>query len=126
MGQKVYTFCFNFLPRGVHLLPHKFITYNLKNPHHSIAGLRELNSSLWHVEESCSVTGEGLDTGLDHLCHLINRRKKIAKRKRNKTKREVPGAKENILIQLLIISNSDKSKLMFCDRITYHYIFIYI
>ena len=29
MGQKVYTFCFNFLPRGVHLLPHKFITYNL-------------------------------------------------------------------------------------------------
>ena len=30
MGQKVYTFCFNFLPRGVHLLPHKFITYHVE------------------------------------------------------------------------------------------------
>ena len=32
MGQKVYTFCFNFLPRGVHLLPHKFITYHMTFP----------------------------------------------------------------------------------------------
>ena len=51
-----------------------------------VSGLGELASRLWHVEESCSVTGEGLDTGLDQLCHLIHRRRKLAKRKRNKTK----------------------------------------
>lgn len=49
-------------------------------------GLRDLNSQLWSVEESCSITGEGLDTGLEMLCQLIVRRKKLAKRKRNKTK----------------------------------------
>ena len=49
-------------------------------------GLKDLTSSLWHIEPSCSVTGEGLDTGLNHLQMLINKRKKIAKRNRNKTK----------------------------------------
>jgi len=49
-------------------------------------GLGELASQLWHVEPSCSVTGEGLDTGLEHLTQLILRRKKLAKRRRNKTK----------------------------------------
>ena len=33
-----------------------------------------------------SVSGEGLDTGLEQLCQLIARRRKLAKRKRNKTK----------------------------------------
>ena len=27
--QKVYTFCFNFLPQGLHLLPHKVVVYKL-------------------------------------------------------------------------------------------------
>jgi len=27
--QKVYTFCFNFLPQGLHLLPHNVVVYNL-------------------------------------------------------------------------------------------------
>lgn len=50
------------------------------------AGLRDLDSGLWAVEESCSVTGEGLDTGLEELCQLVNRRRKRDKRRRNKTK----------------------------------------
>ena len=29
MEQKVYTFCFNFLPQGLHLLPHKVIVYHV-------------------------------------------------------------------------------------------------
>ena len=49
-------------------------------------GLKDLNSTLWHIEPSCSVTGEGLDTGLDRLARLIGKRKKMAKRNRNKTK----------------------------------------
>ena len=49
-------------------------------------GLRDLDSGLWAVEESCSVTGEGLDTGLEELCQLVARRRKRDKRKRNKTK----------------------------------------
>ena len=49
-------------------------------------GLKDLSSALWHIEPSCSVTGEGLDTGLDQLHRLIAKRKKMAKRNRNKTK----------------------------------------
>ena len=49
-------------------------------------GLNDLGSTLWHVEPSCSVTGEGLDTALDQLQRLIAKRKKMTKRNRNKTK----------------------------------------
>ena len=45
------------------------------------AGLRDLDSGLWAVEESCSVTGEGLDTGLEELCQLVDRRRKRDKQK---------------------------------------------
>ncbi len=38
------------------------------------------------VEPSCSITGEGLDLALEILHQLIQKRKKIAKRNRNKTK----------------------------------------
>ena len=49
-------------------------------------GLQDLASTLWHIEPSCSVTGEGLDTGLEHLQTLIKKRRKMDKRNRNKTK----------------------------------------
>ena len=49
-------------------------------------GLQDLASTLWHIEPSCSVTGEGLDTGLEQLHSLIKKRRKIEKRNRNKTK----------------------------------------
>ena len=49
-------------------------------------GLRDLDSGLCAGEQSCSVTGEGLDTGLEELCQLVDRRRKRDKRKRNKTK----------------------------------------
>jgi hypothetical protein len=38
------------------------------------------------VEPSCSITGEGLDSALEILHQLIQKRKKMAKRNRNKTK----------------------------------------
>ena len=49
-------------------------------------GLKDLASTLWHIDPSCSVTGEGLDTGLEQLQKLIAKRKKMAKRNRNRTK----------------------------------------
>ena len=49
-------------------------------------GLQDMASNLWHVEPACSVTGEGLDTGLECLQGLIVKGRKMAKRKRNKTK----------------------------------------
>ncbi|XP_023337265.1 ADP-ribosylation factor-like protein 4A [Eurytemora carolleeae] len=51
-----------------------------------VLGLRDLNSSLWQVEPTCSITGEGLDTGLEALHQLILKKKKLLKRNRNKTK----------------------------------------
>ena len=51
-------------------------------------GLSDLagGGALWHLESCCAVTGEGLDTGLEHLHRLIVKRKKMAKRARNKTR----------------------------------------
>jgi hypothetical protein len=49
-------------------------------------GLQDLGSFLWHIEPSCSVTGEGLDTGLEQFQGIIKKRRKRDKRNRNKTK----------------------------------------
>lgn len=50
-------------------------------------GLSELGpGQLWHLEPSCAVTGEGLDTALDALHNLVVKRKKQKKRLRNKTR----------------------------------------
>jgi len=41
---------------------------------------------LWHLEPSCAVTGEGLDTALDAIHELVIKRRKQKKRTRNKTR----------------------------------------
>eukprot|EP00092_Neocalanus_flemingeri_P083806 GFUD01105203.1.p1 GENE.GFUD01105203.1~~GFUD01105203.1.p1 ORF type:complete len:192 (-),score=65.83 GFUD01105203.1:43-618(-) len=51
-----------------------------------IMGLNSLNSSLWSVELTCSITGEGLDTGIEMMHAMIMKRKIMAKRNRNKTR----------------------------------------
>eukprot|EP00090_Calanus_glacialis_P008865 TRINITY_DN17180_c0_g1_i4.p1 TRINITY_DN17180_c0_g1~~TRINITY_DN17180_c0_g1_i4.p1 ORF type:complete len:476 (-),score=82.53 TRINITY_DN17180_c0_g1_i4:299-1726(-) len=48
--------------------------------------LRSLQSSLWSVELACSITGEGLDTGVEMMYSMIMKRKMRAKRNRNKTR----------------------------------------
>ena len=48
--------------------------------------LRSLQSSLWSVELACSITGEGLDTGVEVMHSMIIKRKMRAKRNRNKTR----------------------------------------
>jgi len=48
--------------------------------------LRSLPSSLWSVELACSITGEGLDTGVEMMHSMIMKRKMRAKRNRNKTR----------------------------------------
>ena len=48
--------------------------------------LRSLQSSLWSVELACSITGEGLDTGVEVMHSMIMKRKMRAKRNRNKTR----------------------------------------
>jgi len=48
--------------------------------------LRSLPSPLWSVELACSITGEGLDTGIEIMHSMIMKRKMRAKRNRNKTR----------------------------------------
>ena len=48
--------------------------------------LQSLQSSLWSVELACSITGEGLDTGVEILHSMIIKRKMRMKRNRNKTR----------------------------------------
>ena len=49
-------------------------------------GLRSLDSLLWSVQLTCSVTGEGLDMGIEMMHMMIMKRKMMAKRNRNKTR----------------------------------------
>eukprot|EP00092_Neocalanus_flemingeri_P005390 GFUD01005809.1.p1 GENE.GFUD01005809.1~~GFUD01005809.1.p1 ORF type:complete len:473 (-),score=101.09 GFUD01005809.1:74-1492(-) len=48
--------------------------------------LRSLQSNMWSVELACSITGEGLDTGIEIMHSMIMKRKMRAKRNRNKTR----------------------------------------
>ena len=49
-------------------------------------GLRSLSSPLWSVQLTCSITGEGLDTGIEIMHLMIMKRKMMTKRNRNKTR----------------------------------------
>ena len=49
-------------------------------------GLRSLDSLLWSVQLTCSVTGEGLDMGIEMMHMMIMKRKMMTKRNRNKTR----------------------------------------
>jgi len=49
-------------------------------------GLHQLQSELMSVEPSCSLTGEGLEQGIERLHQLILKRKMRLKRNRNKTR----------------------------------------
>ena len=48
--------------------------------------LKKLKNSFWSVELTCSITGEGLDTGIEMMHMMIMKRKMRGKRSRNKTK----------------------------------------
>ena len=48
--------------------------------------LRKLKSSLWCVELTCGITGEGLETGIEMMHMMIMKRKMRGKRNRNKTR----------------------------------------
>ena len=48
--------------------------------------LKSLQGSLWSVEMTCSITGEGLDTGMEMMHSMIMKRKMRVKRNRNKTR----------------------------------------
>ena len=48
--------------------------------------LRKLKSSLWSLELTCSITGEGLETGIEMMHMMIMKRKVRGKRNRNKTR----------------------------------------
>jgi ADP-ribosylation factor-like protein 4 len=47
--------------------------------------LRKLRTSLWCVELTCGITGEGLETGIEMMHMMIMKRKMRGKRHRNKT-----------------------------------------
>ena len=49
-------------------------------------GLRKLRSTLWCVELTCGLTGEGLETGIEMMHMMIMKRKMRGKRNRNKTR----------------------------------------
>jgi ADP-ribosylation factor-like protein 4 len=49
-------------------------------------GLRSLNNVLWSVQLACSITGEGLDTGIEMMHMMIVKKKMMSKRKRNQTR----------------------------------------
>ena len=52
-----------------------------------LLNLQELSTSnLWKVQETCAVTGEGLDEALEHLYQMIIKRRKTMKQSK-KTKR---------------------------------------
>ena len=49
-------------------------------------GLRTLKSSLWCVELTCGITGEGLETGIEMMHMMIMKKRMRGKRNRNKTR----------------------------------------
>ena len=49
-------------------------------------GLKTLKSSLWCVELTCGITGEGLETGIEMMHMMIMKKRMRGKRNRNKTR----------------------------------------
>ena len=48
--------------------------------------LRTAKSSMWCIELTCGVSGEGIETGIEMMNMMIMKRKLRRKRSRNKTK----------------------------------------
>ena len=58
MEQKVYTFCFNFLPQGLHLLPHKVIVYHVRRV---IVNKNQASRSEYEAKKEVAATIEDED-----------------------------------------------------------------
>ena len=69
----------------------------------------DLDSGLWAVKESCSAMGEGLDTGLEELCQLVDRR-----RKRDKQRQARPRETQNSVVDTNFILHRHRTNMREC------------